>query len=91
MAATRQQYQETGSIQAQATKAEVVAPSDANDLPNGPTKALWVGGAGALAVILKDDTVSVIFSAVPAGTLLNVRVKRVLVTGTVATLMLALY
>ena len=55
-----------------------------------PTKALYVGGAGDVAVLLADDTASVIFSAVPAGTILPVRVTKVLSTGTTATLILGL-
>jgi hypothetical protein len=55
-----------------------------------PTKALYIGGGGNIAVLLADDTASVIFSAVPAGTILPVRVTKVLSTGTTATLILGL-
>lgn len=74
-----------------AVKAVAVTPSDSTDLTVAPCRALWVGGAGAVAVILADDTSGVTFSAVPAGTLLRVAAKRVLSTGTTATAILALY
>lgn len=55
-----------------------------------PTKALYVGGGGDVAVLLADDTAAVTFSAVPAGALLPIRVSKVLSTGTTATLILGL-
>jgi hypothetical protein len=53
-------------------------------------KALYIGGTGNVAVTLVDDT-SVVFSAVPVGSILPVNVKKVLATGTTATLILCLY
>lgn len=71
--------------------ARLVSPSDSADLPLGECRALWVGGAGALNVILADDTSAVLMSAVPAGTLLPIAVKRVMAASTGATLIVALY
>lgn len=65
-----------------------VTPNDTTDI--APTRALWVGGAGAVAVIFVDDTDPVTLSGVPAGTLLPFAVRRVLSTGTTATLIRAL-
>lgn len=67
-------------------KAWSVTPSDSADLADVAV-ALWVGGAGALVVTLADDAdgTSVTLSAVPAGSYLKLRVKRVWSTGTAAT------
>lgn len=70
------------------TSFEAVTPDDDADLDE-PAEALWVGGAGALAVHdLEGNPVT--FTAVPAGTLLPITVARVLSTGTVATAIVAL-
>ena len=57
---------------------------------NPPTRALYVGGAGDLVVLGADDTSSVTFEDVPAGTLLPISVKNVM-AATTATLILAIY
>ncbi len=53
---------------------------------NPPLRMLWVGGTGDVAVTLLGDTTAVTLSAVPAGTLLNVCVSKVMSTNTSATL-----
>lgn len=53
-----------------------------------PTRWLWVGGAGDVAVLGNADTVAVTFTAVAAGTRLDVSVKKVMSTGTSATLII---
>lgn len=73
-----------------ATSLAVVAPNDGADLPGGVARLLWVGGAGAIALVAADDTTSVVLSGIPAGTLLRVAAKRVLATGTTATAIVAL-
>jgi hypothetical protein len=55
-----------------------------------PTRALWVGGAGDVAARMLDQT-TVTFVGVPAGTLLPVRVDKVLSTGTSATSIVGIY
>lgn len=55
-----------------------------------PSRAVYVGGAGDLAVAYIDGT-SDTLKAVPAGTLLRIRVKQVLATGTTATNISGLY
>lgn len=69
-------------------QAAAVTPSDTADLPSIAV-SLWVGGAGALSVILEGDTSPVLISGIVAGTLLPLRVKRVRATGTTATLITA--
>jgi hypothetical protein len=67
-----------------------VTPDDDTNLTDSPTRGLYVGGAGNVEVIMqRGDTV--VFSGVPAGTILPVRVTRVKSTNTTATTILALY
>lgn len=73
-----------------ACKAAAVTPHNTNELTQ-VTRALYVGGAGDVAVILRDDTVAVTFVGVAAGTILPLRVRLVKVTGTTATNIVALY
>ena len=55
-----------------------------------PTRAVWVGGAGNLAVTYLDGTTDTLLG-VPAGTMLNLRVTQVLSTNTTATNISGLY
>lgn len=72
-----------------ATSAAAVTPNNSTNLSN-VTRALYVGGAGDVAVeMLSGDTVT--FSAAPVGTILPIRVNKVLFTGTTATLIIALH
>lgn len=74
-----------------AQRLRTVTPADGSDLPLGVCDSLWIGGAGTIAIIAEDDSVAVTLSGVPAGTNLRVRAKRVLSTGTSATLIVAYY
>lgn len=69
--------------------AAAVTPSDTTEL--GPCKALYIGGAGNVAVHTTGRDASVTFFAVPVGTVLPVSARRVLATGTTATNIVALY
>lgn len=72
-----------------ATGGQDITPSDGTDLTIF-SRALWVGGAGSLRVItVEDDTINLV--GIPAGTLMPIRVKRVLATGTTATAIVALW
>ncbi|CAN5576872.1 hypothetical protein BH10PSE14_BH10PSE14_06710 [soil metagenome] len=69
--------------------AVAITPSDTSDLATS-SKRLWVGGAGAVALItVGGDTVT--YAAVPAGTYLQVRAQCVKSTGTTATNIVAEY
>lgn len=68
--------------------AEAVTPSDDTDLTY-VSRGLWIGGAGAVNVIMASGT-TVLFSGVSAGTLLPIRVSRVKSTSTTATLLVAI-
>lgn len=65
-----------------------VTPSDTTDLAF-TTRAIYVGGAGTLTVVLSGGA-TVDFAAVPAGTWLWVAVTRVKLTGTSASSIVAL-
>jgi hypothetical protein len=77
--------------------AAAVTKDDANDLATAPTRGLYVGGTGNVAVIMAADNTSggagtaVTFSGVAAGTVLPIRVRRVMSTNTTATGIVALY
>jgi hypothetical protein len=60
------------------------------DLARNDCRALYIGGAGDLAVTTSLGEV-VTFVGVQAGTILPIRVKRVNTSGTTATNILALY
>lgn len=70
--------------------ADVVTPSDSANLAT-PTRALYVGGAGDVVVVMNAYQNAVKFASVPAGTILPVRVLRVNATNTTATLIVALW
>lgn len=75
---------------APANRGEAVTPSDDTDFTNGACEALYVGGTGDVVVVFEGDT-AILFSAVPAGTVLPVRAMRVNATSTTATFMTAMY
>jgi len=62
-----------------------------NNGTNQPApRAIYVGGAGDLAVEFVDGT-QVVFASVGAGTLLPINVRKVLSTGTTATSIVGVY
>jgi len=77
-----------GTGESSGTSAVAVTPSDTVDLTY-VSRELYVGGAGNVTAIMADGS-TVLFSTVPAGTRLPIRVSRVKATGTTATLMVAI-
>lgn len=80
-------------MQASYSNARAVTPSNTTDLPHA-CRALYVGGTGAVSVRMAGEPAgsSVVFAAVPTGTILHgVQVRRVLATGTTATALVALW
>lgn len=72
------------------TKFAAITKSDdaADDIPL--TRAVYVGGAGNVVAVDADGTATT-FTAVAAGTTLNIRVCRINSTNTTATAMVAIY
>lgn len=68
--------------------AAAITKSDATIIPT--TRGIYVGGAGDINVRMAGGS-TVLFSAVPVGTVLPIQVDKVLSTSTTATLMVALY
>ena len=66
-----------------------VTPSDSTDLDT-LTRAIYVGGAGNVVAVRHDGT-TVTFTAVPAGTVLPIAVRRINSTSTTATAIVALH
>lgn len=65
-----------------------ITPSDSEELDD--IRGLYVGGTGNLELVGQDGTAAT-FEAVPAGAVLPVSPKKVMSTGTTATLIVALY
>jgi hypothetical protein len=74
-----------------AKQVRLITKSDTVQLPLGPCRALWIGGAGDVAVIAEGDTAAVTISGVAAGTVVPIKCKTVMSTNTTATLIVALY
>ena len=72
-----------------ADDAAAVTPSNTVDLAT-VARSLYVGGAGNVSLVTARGT-TVTFTAVPAGSILPVRCRRVRVTGTTATAIVALW
>ena len=68
---------------------EQVSPSDSIALTQ-VSRALYVGQGGDVSVVMADGA-SLLFEAVPGGTLLPIRVERVAASGTSATSIVALW
>ena len=67
-----------------AAYAATVVPADGTDLPGGPARSLYIGGAGTLRVTMYGNGAVVDFPAVSAGPF-PFQVIRVHATGTTAT------
>lgn len=70
--------------------AAAVTPSDSVDLTRTATRALYIGGAGNVVVVMSGGG-TVTFTGVLAGTILPIRVDRVNATSTTATNIVAMY
>jgi hypothetical protein len=66
-----------------------ITPSNTLDL-DALTDSLWVGGGGDVAAVQQNNVVQV-FPAVPAGSWLPLKARRINATGTTATGLVALY
>ncbi len=75
-------YTATG-MSGPATNAFDIIPDDAADLTQ-ITRALYTGSGGDIALIMQGGGM-VTFKAVPAGVILPLRIKKIMLTGTTAT------
>jgi hypothetical protein len=78
------------NILAPALNFAAITKDDTTDFSGFLTRGIYVGGAGDLVAVDKDNN-PVTFSSVPAGTILPIRARRVNSTSTTATNMVALY
>jgi hypothetical protein len=80
-----------GGLQSPPSNSFVITPSDTTELPF-VTRAVYVGATGDITLRLAGDAGSVIFKAVPVGTMLPIRARQIYATGTTAALpMVGLY
>lgn len=77
-------------LDAPAMHAAAVTPSDSTDLASA-TRGLYVGTGGDVKVNTSGGETGIVFTAVPGGTVLPIRVTRVLSTGTTASNIVALW
>jgi len=71
------------------TYAEAITPSDSTNFTNGLCNGIYVGGAGVVITVDRDDNTC--SWTVPAGGYIKLQCKRVNSTTTTATLMVAIY
>lgn len=83
-------FDSPGGLAGPASNAFAITPNDGTDL-TFTTRAIYVGGAGAVAVDLAKSGTNITFSGIPAGTVLPIAVNRVRATGTTATGIVGLY
>lgn len=72
-----------------AANAAAVTSSDATVLVG--VRGLYIGGAGDVAVRFPGSSTAVVFTAVPAGSVLPIQAERVMSTSTTATAIVALF
>lgn len=78
----------TDAVWAQARRVATITPSDSANLALVP-KALWISADGTISVIGADDdtNTAVALGSLTAGTVVPIRCKRVMSTGTTATVL----
>jgi hypothetical protein len=74
----------------QAANLIAVTPDDANDLPNGPSAAIYVGTAGDLKVLTTRSAAAVTLKNLPVGWHL-IPAQKIWATGTTAAQIVAVY
>ena len=77
------------SIEFPAVRLRAVTPNDTTPLVF-VCKALYVGSGGNLAIMASEDTAAVTLTNVQSGSIIPVRARRVMATGTTATGIIAL-
>lgn len=82
-------FNRAAELDSPAWDATAVTAAD-SDLARIPTRGVYVGGAGNLAVKMAGGT-TLTFTGVAAGTILPIRVDQIRSTSTTATAIVALY
>lgn len=80
----------SNNLDSPAKYAFAVTPDDVANLAV-TSRYLYIGGAGDLSVEMTGDNANVVFSTVPAGTILPIRVCKVHASGTTANGIVSLY
>ena len=83
------QAQRGDTVDFSAKRLRAVTPHDINEL-TFISKALYVGTGGNIAMIAQEDSAAVTLTSVAAGSIIPVRAKIVLATGTTASNIVAL-
>ncbi|KQS01512.1 hypothetical protein ASG11_17820 [Sphingomonas sp. Leaf357] len=83
-------FSNASTLAAPATSAVAITPSDSAQLDR-VSRAVFIGGAGDLAVLFANDATAVTLKGLVAGSILPVRVQKILSTNTTATNIVALY
>ena len=78
----------TNGLDSPATHGFAITPNDGTDLPE-ITRALYLGGPGAIGVVLLSGA-ELVLTGIAAGTLLPLRTKRVKASGTTASAIVGL-
>lgn len=81
--------QYTRSLVSPAENAAEISPNDASDILN-VTRAIYVGQGGDMQVVMLGGTTAT-FTNIPSGTLIPLRVTRIMSTGTSAAAILGLW
>jgi hypothetical protein len=68
-----------------------ITPHATNEVGDYIPRAIYVGGAGTIAMRLAGDTADITWTGVAAGTVLPVRPRYIRVTGTTCTGIIGLY
>lgn len=78
----------SAGLESPASHGFAITPNDGLDFAE-TTRALYIGGPGAVAVIMGSGA-ELIFQGLPAGAILPVRARRLKATGTTATAIVGL-
>jgi len=79
-----------GGLQSPPRNSFTITPSDTAEL-RFVTRSIYVGGTGDITLRLAGDAGQLLIKAVPAGTMLPLRVRQVFATGTTATGLVGFY
>ncbi len=79
------------SQESPADNSYAVTPHDTNEVWAYLPRAIYVGGAGDINMMLEGDEQPTLFVSVPAGAILPLKARVIMATGTTATSIVALF